>query len=114
MTNDSGNGCTKIDETFVAQATAAVTGTSVKELTRFEQSILDQLAEAKGEIVSKAEIADRLYPNGKPPSVNSNTIEVFVGRLRRKLGEKSIATIRGRGYQLKAKIEQPAPLAAAS
>lgn len=70
------------------------------ELTNFEQTLFNRLAESQGSIVSKEELVKALYPVGEPPL--SNGIEVFVRRLRRKLGEHRITTVRSKGYQLNA------------
>jgi two-component system OmpR family response regulator len=51
-----------------------------------------------GSVVSRGELTDHLYcQNGDP---DSNTIEVFVSRLRRKLGNDCIETLKGQGYRL--------------
>ncbi|HEX2492885.1 MAG TPA: response regulator transcription factor [Steroidobacter sp.] len=71
------------------------------ELTTFEYRILEYLMHRAGEVISKAEITDRLY--AQDFDRDSNTIEVFIGRLRRKLDPddtlKPIETLRGRGYR---------------
>ena len=54
----------------------------------------------KGQIVSRAELAEHVY--AQDLERDSNTIEVFVGRLRRKLGVELITTVRGLGYRLDA------------
>ncbi|MGE0113959.1 MAG: response regulator transcription factor [Steroidobacteraceae bacterium] len=73
----------------------------VVELTSFEYRLLEHLMHRAGEVVSKAELTERLY--SQDFDRDSNTIEVFIGRLRRKLdpGEKfhPIETLRGRGYR---------------
>jgi len=78
----------------------AVAGTPV-ELTGFEYRILECLMLRAGEVISKAEITERLYDQDFDR--DSNTIEVFIGRLRRKLDPdgalKPIETLRGRGYR---------------
>src|SRR5712672_2809003 len=72
------------------------------ELTSFEYKILEQLMLRAGEVLSKSEITESLYEQDFDR--DSNTIEVFVGRLRRKLDPdnslKPIETLRGRGYRL--------------
>ena len=50
--------------------------------------------------MSRTELSEHVY--GYDTERDSNTIEVFIGRLRRKLGHKVIVTIRGRGYQFDA------------
>jgi two-component system response regulator PhoP len=71
------------------------------ELTSFEYRILEYLMHRAGEVISKAEITERLY--AQDFDRDSNTIEVFIGRLRRKLDPddtiKPIETLRGRGYR---------------
>jgi two-component system response regulator PhoP len=72
------------------------------ELTSFEYRILEQLMLRAGEVLSKSDITESLYEQDFDR--DSNTIEVFVGRLRRKLDPdnviKPIETLRGRGYRL--------------
>jgi two-component system, OmpR family, response regulator PhoP len=72
------------------------------ELTSFEYKILEQLMLRAGEVLSKTEITESLYEQDFDR--DSNTIEVFLGRLRRKLDPdnsiKPIETLRGRGYRL--------------
>jgi two-component system OmpR family response regulator len=50
----------------------------------------------KGEVLSRTELAEHIYPYDSDR--DSNTIEVFVGRLRKKLGVDVLHTIRGMGY----------------
>jgi len=72
------------------------------ELTSFEHKLLEYLMLHAGEVVSKTQITEALYDQDFER--DSNVIEVFIGRLRRKLdpdGEfKPIETLRGRGYRL--------------
>lgn len=86
------------------------------DLTRFEQLIFNRLNAANGEIVSKDELMSALYPCYDPEEAkpSSNTIEVFVGRVRRKIGEKEITTVRGRGYKMRpqSQAEQTVEVAA--
>lgn len=71
------------------------------ELTSFEYRILEYLMHHAGEVISKTELTERLY--AQDFDRDSNTIEVFIGRLRRKLDPddtiKPIETLRGRGYR---------------
>ncbi|MGD9387526.1 MAG: response regulator transcription factor [Gammaproteobacteria bacterium] len=71
------------------------------ELTSFEYRLLECLVLRAGQVVSRAELIDRLYEQDYDR--DSNTIEVFVGRLRRKLDPdgtlQPIETLRGRGYR---------------
>lgn len=72
------------------------------ELTSFEYRILEFLMLRAGEVISKAELTERLYEQDFER--DSNVIEVFVGRLRKKLDPEGtrqpIETLRGRGYRL--------------
>jgi two-component system OmpR family response regulator len=52
----------------------------------------------KGKIVSRTELTEHIYEQDFDRE--SNTIEVFVGRLRKKLGGDYIKTVRGLGYKL--------------
>jgi two-component system response regulator PhoP len=78
-----------------------IAGTPV-ELTAFEYRLLEYLMLRAGQVVSKAELTEKLYEQDFER--DSNTIEVFVGRLRRKLdpdGDRQpIETLRGRGYRI--------------
>ena len=79
----------------------AVDGAPI-EVTTFEYRLLEYLIHHAGEVVTKTELAERLYPDDAER--DSNTVEVFVGRLRRKLDPQErwhpIETLRGRGYRL--------------
>jgi two-component system response regulator PhoP len=72
------------------------------ELTAFEYRLLEYLMVHAGDVVSKSELTDKLYEQDFDR--DSNVIEVFVGRLRRKLDPdgtlQPIETLRGRGYRL--------------
>jgi two-component system response regulator PhoP len=78
------------------------------ELTTFEYRILEHMMLRAGEVISKTELTERLYEQDFER--DSNTIEVFVGRLRRKLDPadllKPIETLRGRGYRFALPREQ--------
>ncbi len=63
-----------------------------------EWVIFETLVQAKGAIVSKSRLEDRLY--SFDAEVESNTIEVYVSRLRKKLGRDSVETLRGLGYRI--------------
>ncbi len=73
----------------------SVDGTSVK-LTSHEYRLLSYLMHHSGRIVSRGELTEHLYDQDFDR--DSNTIEVFVGRLRKKLGLDLIQTVRGLGY----------------
>lgn len=68
------------------------------QLSSREWAVLDRLIARKRAIVSKAQIEEALYEFGA--EVESNTVEVYVSRLRRKLGKQAIETVRGIGYRI--------------
>jgi two-component system OmpR family response regulator len=74
-----------------------VDGNPVK-LTSLEYRLLAYLAHHKGKVVSRTELVEHLYDQDFDR--DSNTIEVFIGRLRKKLGINVIQTVRGLGYSL--------------
>jgi two-component system OmpR family response regulator len=74
-----------------------VNGNPVK-LTSLEYRLIEYLAHHKGRVVSRTELVEHLYDQDFDR--DSNTIEVFVGRLRKKLGVEVIHTMRGLGYRL--------------
>ncbi|MEL6751927.1 MAG: response regulator transcription factor [Pseudomonadota bacterium] len=78
---------------------AAVTldGKPVK-LTSLELRLLSYLMHHKGKVVSRTELIEHLYDQDFDR--DSNTIEVFVGRLRKKLFPELIETVRGLGYRV--------------
>ena len=76
-------------------ARVTVNGTAVK-LTSLEFRLLGYLMHHKGKVVSRTELVEHLYDQDFDR--DSNTIEVFVGRLRKKLGVDVLHTIRGMGY----------------
>lgn len=78
-------------------ARASLNGAPIK-LTAHEYRVLAYLMHHKGEIVSRTELVEHIYDQDFDR--DSNTIEVFVGRLRRKIGSDRIQTERGLGYRL--------------
>ena len=74
-------------------------GNPVK-LTSQEYRLLAYLAHHRGKVVSRTELVEHLYDQDFDR--DSNTIEVFVGRLRKKLDAGLIQTVRGLGYSLDA------------
>jgi two-component system response regulator PhoP len=74
------------------------------ELTAFEYRVLEYLMLRAGQVVSKTELTEHLYEQDYDR--DSNVLEVFIGRLRRKLDPdgiyKPIQTLRGRGYRFEA------------
>ena len=67
-------------------------------LSAREWAVLERLMRHPGSVVAKTEIEEALYAFGA--EVESNTVEVYVSRLRKKLGPGFITTQRGLGYQL--------------
>jgi two-component system, OmpR family, response regulator PhoP len=80
--------------------TVTVEGKPV-ELTTFEYRILEHLMLKAGDVISKTDLTEQLYEQDFER--DSNVIEVFIGRLRRKLDPDDrinpIETLRGRGYR---------------
>jgi two-component system OmpR family response regulator len=76
-------------------ARVTVNGMAVK-LTSLEFRLLAYLMMHKGKVISRTELVEHLYDQDFDR--DSNTIEVFVGRLRKKLGVDVLHTIRGMGY----------------
>jgi two-component system OmpR family response regulator len=74
-----------------------VDGNNVR-LTSHEYRLLAYLMHHNGRVVSRTELVEHLYDQDFDR--DSNTIEVFVGRLRKKLGIDVIQTIRGLGYRI--------------
>ena len=74
------------------------------ELTAYEYRLLEYLMLHAGKVISKAELTEHIYEEDQDR--DSNVIEVFIGRLRRKLDPdstwKPIETLRGRGYRFTA------------
>lgn len=68
------------------------------DLTAHEHRVLSYLMHRKGQVVSRGELTEHIY--AQDFDRDSNTIEVFVGRLRRKLGVDVIRTVRGLGYRM--------------
>ncbi|NMG43667.1 response regulator [Aromatoleum toluvorans] len=67
-------------------------------LTSHELRVLSYLMHRKGQVVSRAELTEHIY--AQDFERDSNTIEVFIGRLRKKLPAGLIETVRGLGYRL--------------
>ncbi|MEM1175819.1 MAG: response regulator transcription factor [Pseudomonadota bacterium] len=84
----------------MARQDVQVEGHSI-DLTSFEYKIMEYLMVRAGQVISKSELTERLYDQDFER--DSNVIEVFIGRLRKKLDPdntlKPIETLRGRGYR---------------
>lgn len=68
------------------------------DLSQREWAIFEALLQRPGSIVTKPQLEERLY--AFDCEVESNTIEVYVSRLRKKLGRDCVETLRGLGYRL--------------
>ena len=67
------------------------------DLTKREWAIVDLLTQRATAVVSKEQIEEALYDFGS--EIESNTVEVHISRLRKKLGRDAIHTLRGVGYR---------------
>lgn len=79
------------------QARVTLDGLPVK-LTSHEFRVLSYLMHNRGRVVPQTELIDHIYAQGFDR--DSNTIEVFIARLRRKLGSSLVETVRGLGYRI--------------
>ena len=70
------------------------------KLTAFEWRVLSALMLRREVVIERADLIERVYEGDA--DVDSNSIEVIIGRLRRKIGAQMIETVRGRGYRLTA------------
>ena len=68
------------------------------DLTKREWAIVDLLTQRATAVISKEQIEEALYDFGS--EIESNTVEVHISRLRKKLGRDAIHTVRGVGYRL--------------
>lgn len=71
------------------------------KLTALEWRVLECLIMRKGTVVERSLLAEKVYEGDV--GTDSNSLEVIVARLRRKIGKDAIETERGRGYKLSAK-----------
>jgi two-component system OmpR family response regulator len=78
-------------------ARVTLDGAPVK-LTSHEFRVLSYLMHQRGRVVSQAELIEHIY--AQDFDRDSNTVEVFIARLRRKLGPSFIETVRGHGYRI--------------
>ena len=79
-------------------ARVSLGGAPVK-LTSHEFRVLSYLMHHSGQVVSRSELTEHIY--AQDLDRDSNTVEVFVARLRRKLGASFIETVRGLGYRMR-------------
>jgi two-component system OmpR family response regulator len=68
-------------------------------LTAREWALLEAFLQRPGMVLSKPQLEDHLYAFGA--EIESNTIEVYISRLRKKLGKALFETVRGLGYRMK-------------
>jgi two-component system, OmpR family, response regulator len=71
---------------------------SIVHLTTLEFRVVSYLMHHRGRVVSQSELGEHIYE--RDADRDSNTVEVFVARLRKKLGADAIATVRGLGYRM--------------
>ncbi|TMM46520.1 response regulator transcription factor [Colwellia ponticola] len=67
-------------------------------LTAREWALLEAFIQRPGTLLSKSQLEDHLYAFGS--EIESNTIEVYISRLRKKLGKDQLETVRGLGYRM--------------
>jgi two-component system, OmpR family, response regulator len=82
-------------EIDLARRIVSVAGKPV-DLTAREWAVLERLVRHPNALIAKTDIEDSLYEFGA--EIESNAVEVYVSRLRKKLGHDSIRTVRGAGY----------------
>lgn len=70
------------------------------KLTAFEWRVLSALMLSRDAVIERLDLLERVYEGDA--DVDSNSIEVIIGRLRKKIGPTLIQTVRGRGYRLSA------------
>ena len=85
--------------TLDARSARVTLGGLPVKLTSHEFRVLSYLMHHPEEVVSQAELTEHIYAQNFDR--DSNTVEVFIARLRRKLGASRIETIRGLGYRIK-------------
>ncbi|WP_415919890.1 response regulator transcription factor [Tateyamaria sp. SN6-1] len=90
------------DVIFDPTAGTIRSGTDTVELRNRELRLLEVFARHPGQILSKSQLMDRLF--SYDADVTENAIEVYVGRLRKKVGQMGvrIETVRGLGYRMEA------------
>lgn len=84
-------------------ARASVNGEPLR-LTSLEYRLLHYLMMHQGRVISRTELVEHLYDQDFDR--DSNTIEVFIGRVRKKIGADRIETVRGLGYRLTAPADE--------
>ena len=87
------------------QGRRARVGEDDVELTAKEWAVLEALAGQRGRIVSRHLLDQTLY--SFDDEVGSNTLEVYISRIRKKIGKERVETVRGLGYRLVAENTRP-------
>jgi two-component system OmpR family response regulator len=80
------------------RASRVTLGGAPVRLTSHEFRVLSYLMHHRNRVVSQGELADHIY--ARDEDRDSNTVEVFIARLRKKVGAASIVTVRGLGYRM--------------
>jgi two-component system OmpR family response regulator len=80
------------------RAARASVGGEPLRLTSLEYRLLYYMIMHQGRVISRTELVEHLYDQDFDR--DSNTVEVFIGRVRRKIGPERIETVRGLGYRL--------------
>ena len=80
------------------RATRVTRNGSVIKLTSHEFRVLSYLMHHRDRVVSQGELAEHIY--ARDEDRDSNTVEVFIARLRKKVGAEAIVTVRGLGYRM--------------
>ena len=83
-----------------ARGARVTLGDTPVRLTSHEFRVLSYLMHHRGRVVSQGELNEHIYAENVDR--DSNTVEVFIARLRRKLGATAIETVRGLGYRMEA------------
>lgn len=91
---------TKDEVSFDSRTNQVMVSGTPASLTSQEIAVLSYLFHNAGRLVSRTELSEHIYQY--EGDRDSNTIAVFVNRLRKKLGNDLIDTVRGRGYVIKA------------
>lgn len=95
----SHSNCVTIGDVTLDNAAHIVSKSDAQqELSRKEYTLLKALMENAGKVLSKQQLESKLYSWGE--DVSSNTVEVHIHHLRKKLGKDFIRTIRGVGYTI--------------
>ena len=84
--------------TLDSRTTKVTLDGALVKLTSHEFRVLSYLMHHPGRVVSQSELTEHIYSQGFDR--DSNTVEVFIARLRRKLGGSAIETVRGMGYRI--------------